>query len=31
MLNTPAPSFFDIANRLEVTAESLQHFIGNTH
>jgi mono/diheme cytochrome c family protein len=31
ILNQPAPSFFDIANRPGVTAQSLQHFITHTH
>jgi cytochrome c2 len=31
LLNKPAPSFFDIANRPGTSAESLQHFITNTH
>jgi cytochrome c2 len=31
ILTKPAPSFFDIANRPGVSAESLQHFITHTH
>lgn len=31
LLKSPAPSFFDIANRPGVSAASLQHFITNTH
>ncbi len=31
MLAKPAPSFFDIANRPGVSAQSLQRFITNTH
>jgi len=31
LLSKPAPSFFDIANRPGVSAESLQHFIAATH
>jgi mono/diheme cytochrome c family protein len=31
ILNKPAPSFFDIANRPGVSAESLQRFITHTH
>jgi mono/diheme cytochrome c family protein len=31
LLRPPAPSFLDIANRPGTTAESLQHFILNTH
>ncbi len=31
LLNQPAPSFFDIANRPGVSAESLRHFITSTH
>jgi mono/diheme cytochrome c family protein len=31
ILTRPAPSFTEIANRPGVSAESLQHFIVNTH
>jgi len=31
LLSKPAPSFFDIANRPGVSAESLEHFITTTH
>ncbi len=31
ILNPPAPSFIDIANRPGTSTESLQHFILNTH
>lgn len=31
ILSYPAPSFFDIANRPGVSAESLAHFISTTH
>jgi mono/diheme cytochrome c family protein len=31
MINQPVPSFYEIANRPGVSAESLQHFITNTH
>jgi mono/diheme cytochrome c family protein len=31
LLSKPAASFFDIANRPGVTAESLQHFVTTTH
>jgi len=31
LLTQPAPSFFDIAGRPGVSAQSLQHFIANTH
>ncbi len=31
ILRKPAPSFFDIASRPGVSAQSLQHFITNTH
>jgi mono/diheme cytochrome c family protein len=31
LLSKPAPSFFDIANRPGVSAQSLEHFIRHTH